>query len=156
MQVRYPCRPTNAAHPSLSVQFAVQEQLLYRNVQRFRGGLVFKAHRLLYRSILGLRVIKKKTKKNTRPVFIRPVPVAPPSFSQRRERPCSGLGWLICCKFARQRPYRATSLTRNTPPIGPYSSPMPRVLGGWAFSYGRGTPVSVPSWHDSGPNPPSP
>ena len=28
--------------------------------QRFRGGLVFKAHRLLYRSTLGLRVIKKK------------------------------------------------------------------------------------------------
>ena len=30
------------------------------NVQRFRGGLVFKAHRLLYHSTLGLRVIKKK------------------------------------------------------------------------------------------------
>ena len=27
----------------------------------FRGGLVFKAHRLLYHSALGLRVIKKKT-----------------------------------------------------------------------------------------------
>jgi len=32
------------------------------NVQRFRGGLVFKAHRLLYHSALGLRVIKKKKK----------------------------------------------------------------------------------------------
>jgi len=31
-------------------------------VQRFRGGLVFKAHRLLYYSTLGLRVIKKKKK----------------------------------------------------------------------------------------------
>jgi len=31
-----------------------------RNVKRFRGGLVFKAHRLLYHSILGSRVIKKK------------------------------------------------------------------------------------------------
>ena len=30
------------------------------NVQWFRGGLVFKAHRLLYHSTLGLRVIKKK------------------------------------------------------------------------------------------------
>jgi len=29
-----------------SVQFSIQEQLLYRNVQRFRGGLVFEAHRL--------------------------------------------------------------------------------------------------------------
>ena len=27
---------------------------------RFRGGLVLKAHRLLYHSTLGLRVIKKK------------------------------------------------------------------------------------------------
>jgi len=33
---------------------------LRRNVKRFRGGLVFKAHRLLYHSTLGLRVIKKK------------------------------------------------------------------------------------------------
>ena len=31
-----------------------------RNVQRFQGGLVFKAHRLLYHSTLGLSVIKKK------------------------------------------------------------------------------------------------
>ena len=33
-----------------------------RNVKRFQGGLVFKAHRLLYHSTLGLRVIKKKNK----------------------------------------------------------------------------------------------
>ena len=33
-----------------------------RNVQRFRGGLAFKAHRLLYHATLGLRVIKKKKK----------------------------------------------------------------------------------------------
>jgi len=31
-----------------------------RNVKRFRGGLVFKAHRRVYHSTLGLRVIKKK------------------------------------------------------------------------------------------------
>ena len=33
---------------------------------RFRGGLVFKAHRLLYYPTLGLRVIKKKKKPETR------------------------------------------------------------------------------------------
>jgi len=33
---------------------------IYKKVQRFRGGLVFKAHRLLYLSTLGLRVIKKE------------------------------------------------------------------------------------------------
>ena len=36
------------------------DQLLCRNVKRFRGGLVFEAHRLLYHSTLGLRVIQKK------------------------------------------------------------------------------------------------
>ena len=35
-------------------------QLLDRNVQRFREGLVFQAHRRLNHSTLGLRVIKKK------------------------------------------------------------------------------------------------
>ena len=34
-------------------------QPLCRNVQWFRGGLVFKAHRLLYHSTLGLIVIQK-------------------------------------------------------------------------------------------------
>jgi len=34
--------------------------LFYRNVQRFRGGLVSKAHRLLCHSTLSLRVIKER------------------------------------------------------------------------------------------------
>jgi len=38
--------------------------LLHSNVQRFRGGLVFKAHRLVYHSTLGLRVIKKKRRES--------------------------------------------------------------------------------------------
>ena len=38
----------------------MEVQLLHRNVQRFRGGLVFKAHRLVYHSTLGSRVIKRK------------------------------------------------------------------------------------------------
>ena len=33
---------------------------VHRNVKRFRGGLVVKAHRWLYHSTLGSRVIKKK------------------------------------------------------------------------------------------------
>jgi len=43
-------------------KFSAREQLHYRNVKRFRGGLVFKAYRLVYHSTLGLRVIKKKKK----------------------------------------------------------------------------------------------
>ena len=34
----------------------------HRLVQRFRGGLEFKAHRRVYRSTLGLRVINLKKK----------------------------------------------------------------------------------------------
>jgi len=41
--MRYPCRGVSR-----------------RNVNRFRGGLVFKAHRFVYRPTLGLSVIKKK------------------------------------------------------------------------------------------------
>ena len=47
---------------------------------RFRGGLAFKAHRLLYHSTLGLRVIKKKKKLEAR----RHSPPKPPaSYLQR-------------------------------------------------------------------------
>ena len=45
-----------------SVQFSIQEQLLRRNVKRFRGGLVSKARRPLYHSTLGSRVMMKKKK----------------------------------------------------------------------------------------------
>ena len=36
-------------------------QVHRRNVKRFRGGLVFKAHILVYHATLGLRVIMKKS-----------------------------------------------------------------------------------------------
>ena len=39
--------------------------------------------------------------------------------------------------------YKGTSLTGKRNPLGPYRRPVPRVLGGWAFSYGRGTPVHI-------------
>ena len=39
---------------------APSRERMTRNVKWFRRGLVFKAHRLLYHSTLGLRVIKKK------------------------------------------------------------------------------------------------
>ena len=44
------------------------KQLLHRNVQRFHSELVFKAHRLLYHSALGLGVIKKKRRVEPRRV----------------------------------------------------------------------------------------
>ena len=38
--------------------------------------------------------------------------------------------------------YRGTSPIRKRTPLGPYRRPMPRFLGEWAFSHGRGTPVA--------------
>jgi len=45
------------------------------NETRFRGGLAFKAHRLLYHSTLGLRVIKKKKMKLEEKLNIETQPV---------------------------------------------------------------------------------
>ena len=42
--------------------FEISEELLRRNVKRFLGGLVFKAHKRVYHSTLGSGVIKKKKK----------------------------------------------------------------------------------------------
>jgi len=52
--------PLEICQPSFVEQSTL---LLRRNAKRFRGGLVFKAHRLLYHATRGLRV-KKKKKKN--------------------------------------------------------------------------------------------
>jgi len=49
---RYSCTHTSL-NPETGSGFRMQGL-------RFRRGLVFKAHRLLYHSTLGLRVIKKK------------------------------------------------------------------------------------------------
>ena len=42
--------------------FSILEKKLLRNVKRLRGGLVFKARRLVYDLTLGWRVKKKKKK----------------------------------------------------------------------------------------------
>jgi len=70
-------------------------------MKRFRGGLVVKAHRLLYHSTLGLRVMKKKK-----------------SLGGQRFR-LWGSGF---------KTYRGTSLIRKLLPLGPYSRPMPRAV----------------------------
>jgi len=51
------------------LQAGVLQQLFRRNVERFRGGLVVKAHRLLYHATLRLRVINKQ-KKGWRPLLL--------------------------------------------------------------------------------------
>ena len=44
----------------VGVKVGVDEWGALRNVKRFRGGLAFKAHRLLCRSTLGSRVMNNK------------------------------------------------------------------------------------------------
>ena len=44
--------------------FSIPEQLISRNVVRFRGGLVFKAHGWLCHATLGSRIIMKKKRRN--------------------------------------------------------------------------------------------
>ena len=79
------------------------------HVQRFRGGLVFKAHRLcVYHSTLGVRVIKKKNKTRG-------------TESSTTRRACAVLALLV--RKYHTTLYRGTSLIRNTHPpritIGP-------------------------------------
>ena len=82
-------------HPSPAMEVAISEQLLRRNVKRFRGGLVFKAHGLVYHSTPGSRVIKKKKNGGRAPVKFswphasgskRAESCVPHSFSAFKER----------------------------------------------------------------------
>jgi len=43
------------------------EGVHHRKVQRFGGGLVFKAHGLVYHWTLGMRVMKKKKRRGSDP-----------------------------------------------------------------------------------------
>ena len=57
---------------SLETFYGVRSPLGSGALERFRGGLVLKAHRLVYHSTLVLRVIKQKKKGHVRRVRARP------------------------------------------------------------------------------------
>ena len=81
-------------------------------MQRFRGGLVFKAHRRVYHSTLGLRVIKKKKKKAD-------LVLAPSKPATETPRNIEIMGMSLSDDYM----YRGTSLIRSSHPpratIGP-------------------------------------
>ena len=52
------------------MQFSIQEQLLRRNMKRFRGGLTFKAHRLVYHPTLGSESNKEEKKSDLEEVAL--------------------------------------------------------------------------------------
>ena len=64
---------------------------IYGHVKRFRGGLVFKAHRLVYHSTLGWRVIKKK-KLRTRSCLCAPVQTGYLRATSKRLKRCPEAG----------------------------------------------------------------
>ena len=53
----------------------IEEHLLRRIVKRFRGGLVLKAHGVLYHSRVGSRVIKKMKSVDNLPALFRNAPL---------------------------------------------------------------------------------
>ena len=57
MSAWYPCSDSFVVEPNEE-----EYRKMVSPMPSFRGGLVFKAHRLLYHSVLGLRVIKKRKK----------------------------------------------------------------------------------------------
>jgi len=80
-------------------------------VKRFRGGLVFEAHRRLYHSTLGLRVIKKKEK----PYTPNPESIQPTTLNSR-----PGVGGTV------GEPRLLASRARPPPPHHPHpQSPHP-------------------------------
>jgi len=80
----------------------------HRALLQFPGGLVFKAHRRVHYSTLGLRVIKKKKKKST---------------------PAHDGGCIILlARHAGARRYRGTSLIRNNSLLETYSRTMSRAI----------------------------
>ena len=105
---------------------------------RFRGGLVFKAHRLLYHSTLGLRVIKKKDEGHGRGGTYH-FSSAGPSSSSRARHNLSGPHDL------------SDSFLSNRPPL--HHLPFPRPWWGRppspggceAATPGRGTPPRAPT-----------
>ena len=119
---RYPCTGGHGALVEGVVDGCDEEGLLRRNVKRFRGGLVFKAHGLVYHSIPGLRIIKEKKKK-------------------RRGGTAERLEKGIQTPVAQGRSSKIISMIKCT-----RTSRLSTNISLWAFSYGRGTPVLTTRW----------
>ena len=87
--MRFRAVPREHAPPPQRCRHLQSLQLLSTNVERFRGGLVSKAQRLLYHSTLGLRVMKKNKTKDCLGVAEAGVEFdAPHSAVEAHERSC--------------------------------------------------------------------
>ena len=117
----------------------------YRATKTRNQELVFKAHRWLYHSTLGARVIKKRKKESPKTLTLALGAIEgeralgaigrpgcdPPTKKSIARKPDLGpvtLSVKTClCPYGTT--YRGTSLIRNRLPVGPYRRPMPRALG---------------------------
>ena len=79
---------------------------------------MFKAHRWLYHSTLGSRVIKKKKRR---------APYYYDWTSLCKATPAMPT-WDLCSEPTRLATYRGTSFTRKRTPSGPYGRTIPRAL----------------------------
>jgi len=88
-----------------------QEQQLRRTVKWFRGGLVFQAHRLLYHSTLGSRVMEIKT-------IAKPGPEYGPGFSTFKAK---------AVNISKSFPFRPEAVLPNPPPASRSERPRDAV-----------------------------
>jgi len=104
----------------------------------FRGGLAFKAHRLLCQSTLGSRVIKKRREEDRVPAV---------GARALRARGAHRVAGLVTPSSLTPNPaekYRGTLLIRNSPtPLGPPHDPGSGVSGSPARQSVRGRYVRV-------------
>ena len=63
---------------AIGLRFSIEEQLLRRNVKRFRRGLVSQAQTRVYYSSLGFRVMKKNKRMKVWGSGVRGSKVSPP------------------------------------------------------------------------------
>ena len=106
-------------------------------MERFRGGLAFKAHRLLNRSSLGSRVIKKKNRFRVSGFGLLCRGSGYRGTSLMRNVLYQGSAQVDMVAWAAQSPsYRGTSLIRNVLLLGPYGRPMPRARR-WSYGVGQ-------------------
>ena len=101
---------TCAILPASSLTTSSSCFAVHRNVKRSRGGLVFKAHRWLYHSTLGSRVIKNNKKKvSQKPETVSPRAIVPASSLTTSSScfvvwgaKCRFRGWGARCRFGVQ------------------------------------------------------
>jgi len=116
-----------STHISRGVFPLSNDQLLYRNIHRSRGGLILKADRRVYHSTLGVRVIKKR-RRRCKTHVVSQVQIPGQALATSRRKPFK----LFHCRSAAGTSYSRESM--QGPTVG-------LALGAWDHP----TPTPTPS-----------